>query len=359
MAQDPQATAAQIERLKREIHQLQSSISQRSTRQRSEQQALANAEREIGRVAADIRKTDQELAELNQNMAGLQSQRQSLERQLTERRELIQTLLREQYRQGRQPKFQLLLQQQNPDQLERMLKYFDRVNRELSEQLRVYQDQLNRLTDTRQSIGATEASILERRERLQAEQSRLSAARAEREKQIKELAEQQQREQRQLAQKQQDQEQLQQVLAQIQRSLELSNLTRDNQTFASLRGKLPWPIQGAVSRRFGAQHSGVAFEGLLVRASQGADVKAVHHGRVVFSDWLRGYGLVLILDHGSGYMSLYGHNQTLLKEPGDWVSAGQVVATAGNSGGHEEVGLYFAIRHNGRPVDPSVWLTKP
>ncbi|KGK42805.1 hypothetical protein LH51_04665 [Nitrincola sp. A-D6] len=359
LAQDQQATQVQLDRLKQEVAQVQKRIAEQERQRQDEQQALAQAERAIGRVTAELRTLDQELLQLGEDMHGLQSQRTELEAALEERRDLIEQLIQEQYRQGRQPRLQLLLKQEDPERLGRMLRYYDYVNTELTEQLQAYQHQLDSLGTTRIQIGSTEQQIAERRSQLAIEQQQLEKARADRQAAVVQLARAQQQEQQRLESLRRDQEELEALLADIQRSLEAARLAQDNQQFAKLKGELPWPLQGRLLRSYGHQRSGVAFEGLLIAGQAGAEVKAVHHGRVVFSDWLRGYGLVLILDHGSGYMSLYGQNQTLLFEPGDWVTTGQAIATAGNSGGNEETGLYFSIRHQGTPVNPSQWLKQP
>ncbi len=128
--------------------------------------------------------------------------------------------------------------------------------------------------------------------------------------------------------------------------------------FGSARGKLPWPVNGRVVARFGSQRGDdprAKWDGVLISASAGSTVRAVHGGRVVFADWLRGAGLLVILDHGGGYLSLYGHNQSLLKDAGDTVKAGDPIATVGTSGGQSSPAVYFAIRHQGRPADPTTW----
>ena len=128
--------------------------------------------------------------------------------------------------------------------------------------------------------------------------------------------------------------------------------------FASARGKLPWPVDGRLVARYGTPRGGDArtkWDGVLIGAPAGSQVRAVHGGRVVFADWLRGAGLLVILDHGNGYLSLYGHNQSLLRSAGDVVKAGDPIATVGNSGGQAASALYFAIRQNGRPSDPAQW----
>ncbi|MDT4859240.1 Murein hydrolase activator EnvC [compost metagenome] len=128
--------------------------------------------------------------------------------------------------------------------------------------------------------------------------------------------------------------------------------------FAKSRGQLPWPVDGRLVARFGSARGGdsrAKWDGVLIGASEGSAVRAVHGGRVVFADWLRGAGLLVILDHGNGYLSLYGHNQRLLKNAGDIVKAGESIATVGTSGGQDTPALYFAIRQQGRPTDPAQW----
>ena len=123
--------------------------------------------------------------------------------------------------------------------------------------------------------------------------------------------------------------------------------------FAQQRGRLIWPLRGTSAAAAVDDGDG---HGLLIAAAEGAEVRAVSHGRIVFADWLRGYGLLLIVDHGEGYLSLYGCNETLLKDVGDWVDAGELVATSGASGGRRTAGLYFELRHDGKPMDARAWL---
>lgn len=129
--------------------------------------------------------------------------------------------------------------------------------------------------------------------------------------------------------------------------------------FSKRKGKLPWPVKGSIANRFGEQRQGsVTWEGFRIRAQAGAEVHAVHYGRVVYAEWLRGQGMLVILDHGDGFMSLYAHNDVLLRSAGEWVQAGDTIARVGNSGGEKESGLYFEIRQNGQTVDPAAWLSR-
>ncbi|HEX8786800.1 MAG TPA: peptidoglycan DD-metalloendopeptidase family protein, partial [Telluria sp.] len=127
--------------------------------------------------------------------------------------------------------------------------------------------------------------------------------------------------------------------------------------FESLRGRLPAPIAGKVAAKFGAKRGdGPAWRGMFIKAPEGTEVHAVAAGRVVFANWMRGWGNVIIVNHGGEYLSIYGFNQTLLKQAGDAVKAGEIIANAGSTGGNEESGLYFELRHLGKPIDPAGWV---
>ncbi|MDR0440457.1 MAG: peptidoglycan DD-metalloendopeptidase family protein, partial [Candidatus Accumulibacter sp.] len=129
-------------------------------------------------------------------------------------------------------------------------------------------------------------------------------------------------------------------------------------SFTAMRGRLRLPVRGTVTNRYGGQRQeGSTWKGLFIRAAQGSEIRAIADGRVVFSDWMRGFGNLLIVDHGDGYLSIYGYNDAVLTQVGDDVRGGDSIATAGNSGGNPESGLYFELRHQGQPVDPLKWVS--
>jgi septal ring factor EnvC (AmiA/AmiB activator) len=156
-----------------------------------------------------------------------------------------------------------------------------------------------------------------------------------------------------------DAERLRALVEQLERQAAiLPEADVSQEPIATLRGRLAWPLgAGKLVKRFGRVKgdSGQRWDGVLIAAAEGTEVRAVHHGRVVYADWLRGFGLLIIIEHDDGYMSLYGRNQTLLKEAGEWVASGETIALSGSSGGQRMPGLYFAIRHHGRPLDPERW----
>ncbi len=355
---EKQATEAQINALKKQVSALERSISSRQSKQKALAEALRDSERQIGEVSRELKSLGADLSTLDSDLAGLKGRERELEQQLASGKKLILALMREQYQQGQQPQLQLMLSERDPARGERLLHYYDHLNADLARRLHAYQAQLQALTETREQAAQTNADMLQKREALAAQEAQLRAARDKRAHSLAELKSALKQERDRLGQLNQDRRQLETLLIQIQKALEKSRLAVNDRAFASLKGTLSWPIDGKVLRGFGSSENGVRYEGMLIAAQPGREIHAVHAGRVVFANWLRGYGLLLIIDHGSGYMSMYGHNQSLLRETGDWVSAGEPVATAGNSGGYDAVGLYFAIRHKGSSIDPAQWLAR-
>lgn len=143
------------------------------------------------------------------------------------------------------------------------------------------------------------------------------------------------------------------------RKQDSGNNNLSSKAFADQQGQLPWPVQGSITERFGSRRFETTWDGTVIAAREGADIHAIAAGRVVYADWLRGYGLMLIVDHGKGYMSLYAFNQSLHKNIGEQVRAGETLASVGRSGGRSQAALYFGIRKKGRPLDPEQWCRKP
>ena len=156
-----------------------------------------------------------------------------------------------------------------------------------------------------------------------------------------------------------EREELEALLDSMTQALAGLELKREVENFTAARGNMPWPARGRLRNHFGAKRGlgGLRWQGLMIGADEGQDVHAIHHGRVVYADWLRGSGLLMIIDHGDGYMSLYAHNQLLLRETGEWVTTGDTLARVGATGGQQQSGLYFEIRHRGAPLDPVSWCS--
>ena len=226
-----------------------------------------------------------------------------------------------------------------------------------SELLAEYRGTLEELAGVQQQIDASTVALAEREAELKSQQQAVMNAQGERQLAVLDLSESIDSNAEQLKEKEADRQKLESLLAAIEEAVVNLRVPEDFQPFSKVRGKMPWPVAGKPSNRFGnpRNEGKMRWQGVAIPAEEGATVRAIHHGRVVYADWLRGSGLLLIIDHGDGYMSLYAHNQSLLKDVGEWVTAGTAISTVGNSGGQDRFALYFEVRHQGKPVDPAAW----
>ena len=261
------------------------------------------------------------------------------------------------YMTGREEVFKLLLSQERPASLGRMLVYYDYVNRARTERIGVVSEKmqalqrldqegvevarnLTALEETQRSeVAALERSRDERRALL----AKLDGEIVDANKDIKRLTAEEQR-----------LETLVKELGEIMAGVAVGA----DEPFARVKGELSWPLQGKIVADYGRPREGgpLLWNGVLLEAAQGSAVHAIYHGRVAFADWMPALGFLMIVDHGDGYMSLYGHNAVLLKESGDWVEPGEAIAQVGDTGGQARPSLYFEIRANGQPVNPHQWI---
>lgn len=358
VAAEKQPTPAQLEKLNKQIKTVSNRLRRNRGKAEKLTDTLRDSEREISQVSKQIDALDQHLGSLVNNSQVLKKKRDNLRQALSARKQIIQAQIQQQFKLGRQPRIELLLNMQSPDQLSRQMRYFDDINQALANQLNAFRQQLVELGSTEVAIDENTQQMIDQRKALDAQQQKLAKAVEKRRNTLASLKKRISKDKERLIKLKKDQQQMAALLKELQQVLDLTELASNDKAFKSLKGKLPWPIKGKLIRGFGNKQSGVSFDGIWIAGDIGTPVRAVHHGRVVFSDWLRGYGMVTIIDHGNNYMSLYGYNQSLLRAPGDWVSAGDAIATVGNSGGHSRSGLYFAIRYNSRSSNPTRWLAK-
>ena len=320
--------------------------------------ALREQEVAIAVAAKEVHALDARIAAQQAELERLEAERETLARTLAAQREALAGLLRSAYALGRDEELKLLLQQDDVGAIARVLAYhhyFQRARIARIDGLLADLEALARLQDT---IAAARTALETSRANQQAEVARLEAGRTERAALLTDLAGRLADQQARLAVLGKDErnlvgllEKLRDVFADIPRQLSGA------EPFASLRGQLPWPLRGKLRAGFGgSDESGRKLSGLLIASASGTPVQAVARGRVAYADWLKGYGMLLILDHGDGWMSLYGYNESLLKEVGDWVAAGDTLAQSGASGGQSTPALYFELRRQGKPVDPKPWL---
>jgi len=378
---DPAASERQLRDLRGRIRKLQST--------------LDAAEQSRGEAAGLLRESDRATSEAHRALFELRQRRAALESELSgiagrdattrsalaQQQALAEKLLRLQYQQGAPDRLRLVLEGRDPEQAARHLQYYGYIQRARA-------DLIGELRKKREELAGLEADARARHEELaqnesqQAEESRrLEKERAARAAVVKRLAGEISKSRREIGQLKRDETRLARLVDEITRALAARQKERERareegaargepvdrvadaslsaKPFASLKGKLRLPVRGRLVNRFGERREeGAAWKGLFIRAVTGETVHAVADGLVVYADWLRGFGNLLILDHGGGFMSLYADNEGLLRKVGEKVRAGDPVANVGASGSSADSGLYFELRRDGKPFDPLKWTAR-
>lgn len=357
----PNDTAAQLGALADEIQAIQQKLDAQEKERSTLQQALREAELQIS-------KSDQRLAEVMQAQEALQQQLTQLDNQRTrllvaqrDRTDIIEQGIQQLWAVQQGGGLRVWLGDQDPQKVARHLAYLERIVEDQQVIIAEYQQALLAIGENRKAAADTQSQLDIQRETLADAQRALADQQAARQQAIADISATLQTDQQRLAELERDQERLNALLGEIQdvavrsESLSPANL----QPFADTRGTLAMPVNGAPANRFGERRNAeIRWRGWLISAEQGEPVKAVHGGRVIYSDWLRGQGLLVVIDHGDGWLSLYARNHSLLRRVGDRVNSGDLIARAGASGGSEASGLYFEIRRDGKPVDPADWIRR-
>lgn len=341
------------------VEELEQDLDARRSHRLSLLAELERSERDIADLANAGRQLEAMIGEQERALEELETQLESERRELKRQRSALGDLLRSAYAMGRGDRIRMLLNQEDVARLSRVMSYYGALNRYRTERIENVAARAHRL----EGLSREAAAETERLSRMAARQEdtrrRLLAAKAQRETLLAALEQTISTEQERVADLKADAEGLRQLVEHLERRARaLPEAEVRQETIADRRGRLVWPLQGGeLLARFGRPKDGgdQHWDGVVIAVPEGAEVRAVHHGRVAYADWLRGFGLLIIIEHDDGYMTLYGHNQTLLKEQGEWVAEDDVIALSGGSGGRRSAGLYFAIRHNGRPLDPEHW----
>jgi septal ring factor EnvC (AmiA/AmiB activator) len=322
---------------------------------------LQQSEQEIGALTRRLRVLAGQLQRQRKQLAELRHEEDSALARLELQRDALARQIRAAYVIGRQERLQLLLNQQDATKLNRVLTYYDYVNRARVQRMTLIRERLNELASIRTDITREEERLNGLLDKQRNELTALEQNRAGRLEVIRALGAQLEDQGQQLDRLRNNERQLQVLIKDIEQALmDIPAEVPGQQRFSERKGRLAWPAAGRLGARFGTKKVGsLRWDGVLIQTTEGREVKAVHHGRVAFADWLRGFGLLLIVDHGDGWMTLYGHNQSLFKEVGEWVQTDEPVALVGNSGGRRDAGVYFGIRHKGVAVDPLRWCRRP
>ncbi len=358
-AEEREQAAARLESVRERITELEQSIEAAKDEAEVLQQQLREIEDDIGASEAKLARLQTRMSDQTEHLKDLNRQRERKEAALTEVREALARQVRAAYKNGRQDYLKLLLNQRDPATVGRVLVYYDYYNRARSDQIRRINGELARLAELARTIDREQQALADLQQDEQARLEELRGLRSVRGKIIAHLNTQIRDEGEALTGLREDQERLQQLLERLQTAPDRST-PGELADFSTLRGKLDWPVGGRLLNHFGGsrRNGAMTWQGVRLAAESGETVRAVSAGRVIFADRFRTLGLLIIIDHGDGYMSLYGHNRELLKSQGARVSHGEAIAHAGASGGQQQPALYFEIRRDGKPVDPALWCRR-
>lgn len=346
----------QLQALEARIREVQTQILNTRTEYGRLQRQLQDREENIGKVAERLEQLHSELGDKKNTLTDLEKQEKQQSALLSKQRQVLAQQIRAAYIMEQQNYFKLLLNQENPVVVGRVLIYYDYFNRARLQQVSAIKTTVSHLQTLKQRMQQ-ETETLNRLVTQQTDrETQISLSRQERQTILDQLALSLESQDKELKRLQEDKRQLQALLGTLESTLK--EVPQEAQiTFSELKGHLSYPLQGKIFKRFGEQLvSGLQWQGLLIEAPLGAKVQTIASGRVAFAEWFPNLGLLVIVDHGKGFMSLYAHNQSVYIEAGDWVTAGEVIASVGNSGGRHVPALYFEIRQQGIPIDPLKWL---
>ena len=349
---------------------------------------LKNSETAISAANKKLREINQKQKQNKNTLNSLKKQSLNLNENLSQQQQQLSHLLRQQYMYGGQSYTQLILQNKNPSDITRDVKYFSYIAKEHAKVIDAMQTNLVKVKKLNNQTAATLQEVADLKAKQEVEKKELEQQKQEKSTIVKTLSKQISAQHNEINKLKRDEKSLSNLVERLAKIIPKTILKKTKKAtkkkqdkiddgndekiasneatptsaysgsnFAALKGKLHLPVRGDVTNRFGAarEDTGVTWKGLFIKAAEGNDVKTVADGRVVFADWMRGFGNMIIIDHGNGYMSLYGNNQAVLKGVGDEVNAGDAIASVGNSGGNESNGLYYELRRQSKPFDPMGW----
>lgn len=346
----------ELEKIQSEIKGQQASLKQKMTAAQSLQEQLRVAELEISELAKQLIINERQLNENQKEQQQLLKQQRSLQLQKDKQTTLLSKQIKAAFMAGNHDYTKMLLNQENAGKFERMLVYYDYLNKARQQQIATFNDTLQALSNVNEQLQSKRARINELLAQQQDKSKELQGQQKSREVTLAQIQSTIDSQAAQIEQLQINEQQLAQAITD---ALERQNINLDIELtgLSDAKGKLPKPTEGRYRRLFGKRRQGqVRWKGVIFEGDSGQPVSAIHQGKVLYADWLKGLGLVTVVDHGDGFMSLYGHNQALLRQAGDFVDAGETIALLGQSGGQNRAGLYFELRYRGEAINPSKWL---
>ena len=364
LAQDSEGELAEVK--ERELEQVRERI---SDLKKSMDRASTERDRltgELQTIEVAISEQRMRIKDIEREQRYTQNKKQALDADLAEREAHLNeesnelaVQVRAAYMSGNQEKIKLLLNQRDPATLGRLMAYYRYLNDYRAENITAVVEEIKKLDELRSQIAAEEARLSGLARTRYDELGELHNSQEERKALLASLRQKIANEGQEVTRLAAQEQDLTRLIAELTSILSDYPISSE-QPFSQHKGKLTWPIAGTLVHDFGQPRVGgnIKWNGVVLAAPRGREVRAVYHGRIAFADWLAGMGLLVIIDHGEGYMTLYGYNETILKNAGDWVAPGDVIATVGDSGGQQQSSVYFEIRRGAKPVNPRQWVTK-
>jgi len=353
-------TPEQLDALKKRINSIDQWLAGAEKDRSDLEKQLTAIDRRISELTRERRSLGTRAREQQQRLSELEQQEAELARSLEQQRETLKQQVRAAWMEGHTPALKVLLNEADPGKIARTMTYYQYLSRDTVQRLEAFQRKLQELSNTRSKVRASRVELARTEENLEQRQQQLAESRARRQQTLVALNQDIRTRRNERQNLEADHKRLQKLLEEVQEAIASIPAPNESSPFQSMRNKLPWPARGRIVANYGASYADgkLRRNGIIVNTAEEAEIKAVHYGRVVFANWLRGFGLMTIIDHGDGYLSLYGHSSSLFTEPGDWVSPGETIALAGRTGGTEDPAVYFEVRQKGKPVNPRSWLGK-
>lgn len=379
-----------IEKLKKDLDQTQEAHADVADALKKSEKAISETNRKLFEIKQDHQK-------YSETLQSLQQKKSSLETTLGQQKAQLSKQLYQQYVNGETQYLPIILDAKNPSEISRQLQYLSYVGHARSDLIDSMQHNLSMVTKLNEETASTLKQVAELKNQQEAAKHNLEKEKENKAKVLEKLSSKIDAQRNEISKLKRDEKNLSELVEKLAKAAQTkaspkkltSSTSKSDQTsaatrteekvpsqpitvaknetlpsagfdggdFSALRGKLHLPVRGEVSNRFGAtrEDTGVTWKGLFIRSAEGSEVKSIANGKIVFADWMRGFGNLLIIDHGDGYMSLYGNNQALLRKMGDNVKSGDTIASVGNSGGNETAGLYYELRKQSKPFDPMSW----
>ncbi len=351
------AELAKLKQLRTKIKNTQTTLREMETREHSIASELEKIELKYAETSNNLETLTLQTSQLQQKLTEIRKQKAKQQNALLLQHKNLAKQLRAAYRSGRQKQWRVLLSQADPSKMARHMVYYRHLNQARSVQINAVRSLLTDIEEVEASALTIGLALAQTREHIKTEQQEIAEIRATRVAILSRLQQKVKNQKHNLSDLVEDEKQLQRLINSIKQTVDDLDMNVFNkQPFAQLRGKLPWPVKSYSSYRRRILNKQA--QGIIIKTAEGTQVRAVANGRIVFSDWMPSYGLLIIIDHGSSYLTLYAYNQSLKTAVGDKVSAGEIIASAGASGGRVESAVYFEIRKSKQQKNPLRWLRK-